>query len=249
MRKTGAIKVEMHLVSLRSICPSVPKDEEEKWLLVEDLARIGCEGLLIQPWSLRSEEMVQEFLQECSNKWEGTIRRDLERWTTKTWAEVYSFPKEGRGQASRTDKFVEGKFSTSINPKDGHAVANCVDPRKRSMLEFVVLILYPKKPTWIIVILANIIFGALTSVRKVSWGLVMQELVGKLVSGLEKGKPSPISPYLFHLYDRFKCLRDREMTILESARAMLEFDVTLEVEVQPDTKGKDSDRESLSSME
>ena len=30
----------------------------------------------------------------------------------------------------------------------------------------------------------------------------MEELVGKLVSGLEKEKPSPISPYLFHFYGK-----------------------------------------------
>ena len=77
----------------------------------------------------------------------------------------------------------------------------------------------------------------------------MQELVGKLVSELEKGKPSPISPYLFHLYDKFECLREGEMTMLESARAMLEFDVTSEVEAQSDPKGEDLDRESLSFAE
>ena len=68
MEKTEVVKVEMHHISLRSVCPSVPKDEEEKRLLVEDLTRIECEGLLAQPWSLRSEEMVQEFLQERSNE-------------------------------------------------------------------------------------------------------------------------------------------------------------------------------------
>ena len=46
----------------------------------------------------------------------------------------------------------------------------------------------------------------------------MQELVGKLVSGLEKVKPSSISPYLFHLYHRFECLREGEMEMLETAR-------------------------------
>ena len=71
------------------------------------------------------------------------------------------------------DKFVEDKFSTSINPKDGHAVADCVDPRERKVLEFVVPILYPEKPTQITVTLVNTIFGALSGIKKVSWGLVM----------------------------------------------------------------------------
>ena len=47
----------------------------------------------------------------------------------------------------RTDKLTNGKFHTSINPKDGHAVADCIDPRERRVLEFVMLILYVEKPS------------------------------------------------------------------------------------------------------
>ena len=83
--------------------------------------------------------------------------------------------------------------------------------------------------------------------RKLSSGLIIQELVGKLVSRLEKEKPSSINPYVFHLYDRFECLREGEM--LEFAKMMLEFDVTLEVEVQPDPKTEDLDREPLNFAE
>ena len=97
--------------------------------------------------------------------------------------------------------------------------------------------------------LANTIFGALSGARKVSWGVVMQELVGKLVFGLEKGKPSPISLYLFHLYHRFECLRGEEMTRLEAARYMLEVDVTPQAETQPDTVDLDLNREPLNSAE
>ena len=61
------------------------------------------------------------------------------------WAEVYSFSKKGRGPISQTNKYVDGKFSTPINPKDRHAVADCVDPRERRVLEFVIPILYLEK--------------------------------------------------------------------------------------------------------
>ena len=61
---------------------------------------------------------------------------------------------------------MEGKFSTPINPKDGHAVADCIDPRKRIVLEFIVPILYPEKPTLITMTLANTVFGALSGIRK-----------------------------------------------------------------------------------
>ena len=115
------------------------------------------------------------------------------------------------------------------------------------MLEFAVSILYLEKPSLVTMTVGNTIFGALPSVRKVSWGLVMQELVRKLVSGLEKRKPSPISPYLFHLYHRCECLRGEEMETLNIAKHMLEYGVNLEVEAQPNVVEVDLDRESLSS--
>ena len=45
-RKTGG---EPHPVSLRSVILVVPKDEAKKLLLIEDLTRIGCKGLLTHP--------------------------------------------------------------------------------------------------------------------------------------------------------------------------------------------------------
>ena len=80
MEKAGTVKVEVHPISLKSITLVVSKNEKEKELLVEDLIRMGCEGLLLQSWALKSKAMAQEFLQECSNEWEGTMRRDPTRW-------------------------------------------------------------------------------------------------------------------------------------------------------------------------
>ena len=100
------------------------------------------------------------------------MHRDLEQWTADSWAEVNNFRKEGKRMAARTDKLVNGKFSTSINPKDGHRIANCVDPRQKRILEFVLLILYSEKPSRVTLTVGNTIFGALSRIRKVNWGQV-----------------------------------------------------------------------------
>ena len=68
----------------------------------------------------------------------------------------------------RTNKLVDGKFCTTINPKNGHTVADCVDPRERRVFEFVVLILNPEKPSRVTLTVGNTIFGALSEVRKVN---------------------------------------------------------------------------------
>ena len=104
MVKARRIKIELYPVSLKSIAPAIPRNDEEKKMLVEDLTKMGCEGLLLEPWALKSEAMVKEFQGKCSNEWEGTICRDPEHWMADSWAEVYSFRKEGRKRAGRTKK-------------------------------------------------------------------------------------------------------------------------------------------------
>ena len=114
-------------------------------------------------------------------------------------------------RAGRIETWMDGKFKTSINPKDGHAVSDCIDPREKGVLEFVIPIVYPKKPGKVTKEIENTVFGALSREYKVSWRHVIHEVVDKLVSMLGKRKPTPVSPYLFHLYSKFECLRKEEM--------------------------------------
>ena len=77
MSKAGAyaIKLETPTVGLQTVASSIPRHQAEKDQLKADLQKMGCEGLMMQPWNLKSREMVQEFLHPRSNEWKGTIRR------------------------------------------------------------------------------------------------------------------------------------------------------------------------------
>ena len=178
--------------------------------------------------------MAQEFLQPRSNQWEGTIRQLPDKWIADSWVEVYGFWKEGRTVAGRTDRWIDGKFSSPINSKDGHAADDCVDPREQRILEFVVLIIYSEKPKHVTKVVGNTIFGSLSEEYKVNWGQVIHEVVHRLVSHLEKGKSSPINPYLFHLYSRNECLNKM-------------FEISLETVAHPEEV--ESKRGSLSPRE
>ena len=85
--------------------------------------------------------------------------------------------REGKGMASRTDRFIDGKFSGRVNPKDGYAMIDCKEPRARRVLEFLVPLLYSKKPTRVTITVRNTIFGALSRERPVDWGVVVKDLV------------------------------------------------------------------------
>ena len=70
MTKQGTIALKM--VSL-----VIPRGAEEKTMLKEDLKfRMGCHGLMLWPWSIKYEKIVQELLQKQANQWAGTICRN-----------------------------------------------------------------------------------------------------------------------------------------------------------------------------
>jgi hypothetical protein len=91
-------------IPMKPLVPAIPTDDEELRELGEDLRRMGCEGLLGQPWNVQEDKVLREFKFKRENQWIGTKRRDPENWTPDTWARVYGFQRglEKDGQAGRT---------------------------------------------------------------------------------------------------------------------------------------------------
>ena len=113
------------------------------------------------------EEIVAELLSDKDNRWHETVRQAPGKWTAAEWWKVYGFSKEGKGMASKTDQFINGKFSAQVNPKHGFVVSECKEVRARRVLEFLVPLLYLEKPTRVTITVGNTIFGALSGERPV----------------------------------------------------------------------------------
>ena len=102
---------------------------------------------------------------------------------------------------TRGEKYAEGKFAHPLHPKDGYPLPECTkDPRARRLLEFLVPIFYPQKPTQVTVSVGNTIFGAYIGKREVDWTVVMKDTVRQLLTKIGKSEPMPICPCLLHLY-------------------------------------------------
>ena len=125
--------------------------------------------------------MIREQKAERSNIFDGTIRDRPKEWTTRVWREVYNFLPRGGGMANQTDKYVEGMFLHDVDFKDRFPVRECKDARERRLLEFLVPIVHPDKPTWVTRTLGNTIFGAINGKRSVDWARIFTELVNRLV--------------------------------------------------------------------
>ena len=97
-------------MSLRNVTPVIPKNEQERAMLKDDLRGLGCAGLLERPSNLKNEEFFQQFVMireqklERNNIFDATIRDRPEEWTTGVWREVYNFLPGGGGMANRTNQ-------------------------------------------------------------------------------------------------------------------------------------------------
>ena len=88
-----------------------------------------------------------------------------------------------------------------VDFKDGYSVGDCQNDWQRRLLEFLVPIVHPEKPTWVTITIGNTLFGTLDRGREVDWGVVFWDMAQRLAKGVGKPKPTPICPFLFHLYD------------------------------------------------
>ena len=137
--------------------------------------------------------------------------------------------------ANRTDLYIEGKFRNDANLKDGFSVRDCRNPKERKLLEFLVPIVHPNKPTRVTCTIGNTIFGALSGERPVDWSKVFSELVQRLVDGAGKSKPTPICPFLYHLYECKGLLTEEEETNYTTAKELNRYGISPERDQDSDS--------------
>ena len=246
--------VKARAMALKAVVPGMPKSVRDRELLEEDLRQIGCHGFAGKPWGLWMEDLVVELLGDKDNRWDGTMRQAPEKWIAKEWRKVYGFGRRGEVMASRTYRFIDGMFSGHVNPKDGYAVADCKDPRIKRVLEFLVPLLYLEKPTRVTITVGNTIFGALSGERPIDWGIVVKDLVQRLLSGMGKSKATPICPYIFHLYHSHDLLLPAEKKEYRIQEALVKHNVESEEDEDPaspanlDEEGSSDDSDECESL-
>ena len=180
---------------------------------------------------------VQEDSGQASSKSghlvERNLRQDSEMWIATAWHKVYNFPICKEGMTTQGEKFVEGKFIHPPHPKDGYPLPDCKDPRARKMLEFLISILYLEKPTKINITVGNTIFGAYTCECMVEWALVVRDTIKRLVTRIGKSKPTPICPYLLHLYYIHYTIQPEDKKVYMVRESFMRDIVKLDEKKQP----------------
>ena len=224
------------VATLWNVTQSIPENPIHLEKLKHDLATMRCEGLLERPWALKREQLVREMVQlERPNIFDGTIRDRPQLWTADLWRDTYSFPRGGSGLSNRMEGHHEGRFMHQVDPKDGYSVGNCRNDRLRRLLEFLVPIVHPDKPTRVTITIGNTIFGALDGRSEVDWGVVFRDMAQCLAKGVGKPKPTPICPFLFHLYEDHGLLTADEELDFWTAKEMAGYRITPDPDSRPRT--------------
>ena len=127
--------------------PRVPNDKASREQLDANLMRMRCSKLQEHPWDLRDEDVVREVLIGPTNEWDHALRAQPDKWTAELWREAYGFGKARSGIYTGVENFTEGRFSSKSDPKDGLTIEDCINPRARRILEYLVPIFYLERPT------------------------------------------------------------------------------------------------------
>ena len=213
-------------VKIRRVAPIIPDDKDARCRLRRDLRKMGCDGLLDLPWSIREEEIARELLYELNPAYKGTVRAQPERWTATVWQEIYGFrPTGAEEKAASKDPYVATFFSGEPDPHEGYLAEDCKDDRARAVLQFLIPIVYPEKPNRVTKMMGNTILGAFTGDRPVSWGHIFERLVDRLVRTLrETSHPTAMTNFLAHLYASHKLLTEEETGRYDAEYGMVDFD-------------------------
>ena len=223
-------------ISLRNVTPSISENPIHLDELKQDLVWMRCDGLLERPWALKREQLVWEMVQpERPNIFDETIRDRPQLWTANLWRDTYHFSREGSGLSNRMEGHHEGCFMHQVDPKDGYFMGDCRNDRQRRLLEFLVLIVHSDKPTRVTITIGNTIFGALDGGREVDWGVVFRDMAQRLARGVGKSKPTPIFPFLFHLYEGQGLLTADEAVDYRTVKEMAGYRITLDPDSRPGT--------------
>ena len=122
-----------------------------------------------------------------------------------------------------------------VDPKDGYSIRDYRNDRQRWLLEFLVPIVHPDKPTWVTITIGNKIFGALDGGREVDCGVVFRDMAQRLAKGVGKPKPTSICPFLFHLYEGQGLLTADEELDYQTAKEMARYRITPHPDSRPRT--------------
>ena len=165
---------------------------------------------------------------ERPNIFDRTIRDRPQLWTADLWQDTYSFPRGGSGLSNQMEGYHEGRFMHQVDPKDRYSVGDCQNDRQQRLLEFLVSIIHPDKPTLVTITIGNTIFGALDGGREVAWGVVFRDMAHQLAKEIGKPKPTSICPFLFHLYKGQGLLTADEELDYRTAKDMARYRITLD---------------------
>jgi hypothetical protein len=212
--------------------------------LERNLKDLRLDGLLGKPWIVKINSVVQDFYKWEESVTEGSIRGNLEAWTSEFVAKLYSLDTEGEEDWMKEEVDWEEYFDiASCDPKTGWKVEHCKNPELRDLFAFLLPILYPTKPHRITKGFATTLLWAWKFDRKVNWAAIFVKNIQKLVAALHPDKHTYLCPFIAHGYSQAQVFTPVEESDYDQAEAAWTFQLIVkqeEAEEIEEPEGSDS---------
>lgn len=198
----------------KAVAARIPQAPDSYATLQTSLQQLGLEHLLAIPWNVELDSYLQDFVKESmiAPEFRQTIRARPSLWTVEQIAHAFRCPSEGEGLYSKKKDLSTPYFSGIRNLTNGWNLTQCTYPNLRVLLEFLVPILHPKKPTICPVALANTIVAAHSGAIQVNWALLIFNVMKDQVKSMKASRPTYLQVYLSQLYQTYDCLHSEERT-------------------------------------
>lgn len=154
---------------------------------------------------------MQEYEgEETRLEFEGSVRAKPQLWDLDFVADAFAIPGEGQGLKHSRSVGSEHLFAGAVDNRVGWAVSKCLDSNFRIILEFLVPIFHPKRPSMVPVHLASTLWASWMGERKVNWGLLLRNAIMSQLRSLQPGRITYLPVYLEQLYWYGDCLLPKE---------------------------------------
>jgi hypothetical protein len=105
------------------------------------------------------------------------VRGKPTEWDLEFVGDSFQLPLEGHGFLSQKDPLSERYFAQDRVVSHGYKISQCKDPELMMFFHFLILILHPKKPSYIPVKWANTVIASWSGEREINWAFILHKVI------------------------------------------------------------------------
>jgi hypothetical protein len=163
------------------------------------------EHLYLIPWDIQDGTYLDFYNGRVDPAFFATVKGKPAEWDLEFVGDSFQLPLEGHGFLSQKDPLSERYFAHDRVVSHGYKISQCKDLELMMLFHFLIPILHPRKPSYILVKWANTVIALWLREREINWAFIMHKVIQDEVRALGPKKLCYLPSYLAQLYAYGDC--------------------------------------------